>query len=368
MFRISIALAAGLGLAVGYAAPAHACGVKLTLKSPRIRREMRRSANPTHILLVGAPPRRFARDLEHEGHKVEIARTPNSAQRKSYGLVIADPSEYRAAKQAYPHTRVIRRSDNGRADLARVERVLRRSPTISEPTRTAIASRDKRQPIAAGPAAEARRSAGPVRAAGHGTPATPASANNTGLGQPSATGGNNGASAQPAASNANADNSATPASNNSSAGNSTADNGAKKPPEVAMNAKPAHRPSKPIAPPHRAEEHHHHHATSGKVSFTGEIFFATNSSHLNHRSRRGLRHDASWLKAHSDVSITVEGHTDASGPADYNMALSQRRAESARDFLVKQGIDASRIHLVALGEEQPKYDSAAKNRRVAIKR
>ncbi|MDQ3299475.1 MAG: OmpA family protein [Myxococcota bacterium] len=64
----------------------------------------------------------------------------------------------------------------------------------------------------------------------------------------------------------------------------------------------------------------------------------------------------------------MEGHTDSSGDDAYNTFLSQKRAEAVRDYLVREGIDASRMEIVAHGESQPKYGDGAdpRNRRVAI--
>lgn len=59
------------------------------------------------------------------------------------------------------------------------------------------------------------------------------------------------------------------------------------------------------------------------------------------------------LRANPDVKIRVAGHTDSTGPADYNMGLSLRRAESVRDYLVSQGISITRLSVLGKGEEQP---------------
>ena len=80
---------------------------------------------------------------------------------------------------------------------------------------------------------------------------------------------------------------------------------------------------------------------------------------------------AEKLKANPDFKMTVEGHCDERGTIDYNLALGQRRADSAKKYLVSAGIDASRLTTVSYGEERPadagQDESAwAKNRRAAF--
>ena len=80
---------------------------------------------------------------------------------------------------------------------------------------------------------------------------------------------------------------------------------------------------------------------------------------------------AETLLRNPEVEVRVEGHTDATGPAAYHLALSRRRAEAVRDALVEGGVEASRLSVAALGEEQPiaSNDTAegrAINRRVQL--
>jgi len=78
------------------------------------------------------------------------------------------------------------------------------------------------------------------------------------------------------------------------------------------------------------------------------------------------------LKQEGPMSVIVEGHTDSIGSEQYNMRLSRRRAETVRNYLVKQGIAASRITAVGLGESKPVASNAtpdgrAQNRRVELR-
>ncbi|HLR17531.1 MAG TPA: OmpA family protein [Alcanivoracaceae bacterium] len=82
-----------------------------------------------------------------------------------------------------------------------------------------------------------------------------------------------------------------------------------------------------------------------------------------------LRAAARFLNANPNTSITLEGHTCNMGPEEYNQALSERRAENAKQFLVEQGVDASRITTIGKGESEPVADNSTRegrerNRRV----
>ena len=82
-----------------------------------------------------------------------------------------------------------------------------------------------------------------------------------------------------------------------------------------------------------------------------------------------LKRKAEWMRNNPNVSVIVEGHTDSRGTVAYNIALGERRAESAMSFLVDLGIPASRLNSVSYGKEKPvdsgqNESSWAKNRRV----
>jgi len=83
------------------------------------------------------------------------------------------------------------------------------------------------------------------------------------------------------------------------------------------------------------------------------VHFAFNKSDISHESKEVLHKQAEWLKKHSSVKATVEGHCDDRGTREYNLALGERRAEAVRKFLVHQGIDASRLDTISYGKEKP---------------
>jgi peptidoglycan-associated lipoprotein len=62
---------------------------------------------------------------------------------------------------------------------------------------------------------------------------------------------------------------------------------------------------------------------------------------------------AAWLREHSDVRVLIEGHCDNRGSNEYNLALGDRRANSARDYLVRSGVQPSRFTTISYGEERP---------------
>lgn len=83
------------------------------------------------------------------------------------------------------------------------------------------------------------------------------------------------------------------------------------------------------------------------------VFFAFNQSDISHESRGKLHNQAEWLKKHSSVKATIEGHCDDRGTREYNLALGERRAEAVRKFLVGQGIEANRLETISYGKEKP---------------
>jgi len=103
------------------------------------------------------------------------------------------------------------------------------------------------------------------------------------------------------------------------------------------------------------------------------VFFATNETVLTTASRETLRKQAAWLRKNSDINIVLEGHADERGTREYNLALGERRANSAKDYLMTYGISSDRISVLSYGKEKP-VDSGSnplawsKNRRsVSVK-
>ena len=98
------------------------------------------------------------------------------------------------------------------------------------------------------------------------------------------------------------------------------------------------------------------------------VFFALDSDEISPEAQKTLDEDAAVLKKYATWTITIEGHCDERGTAEYNLALGERRAVAARAYLVSAGISADRVRTVSYGKEfpfDPGHDEAAyaKNRR-----
>ena len=108
-----------------------------------------------------------------------------------------------------------------------------------------------------------------------------------------------------------------------------------------------------------------------EVGFSGEmkmVHFDYDKYMLSPAAREILKNNAEWIKQHPKVSVQVEGHCDARGTEEYNIALGQKRAESVRKYLVDLGVVPGKLTTVSYGEDKPIVKSEAeeawaKNRR-----
>ncbi len=101
------------------------------------------------------------------------------------------------------------------------------------------------------------------------------------------------------------------------------------------------------------------------------VYFDTSKSTVKGTSATTLDKLAGIFKEYPNSSVLVEGHTDSAGPDDYNMKLSEQRAQSVTEYLITKGIDGSRFSTKWYGENQPKGDNTTKegkatNRRVEL--
>ena len=83
------------------------------------------------------------------------------------------------------------------------------------------------------------------------------------------------------------------------------------------------------------------------------VFFATNESILTTRSRDTLRKQAAWLRKNPSINVVLEGHADERGTREYNLALGERRANAAKDYLMTYGVSSDRISVISYGKERP---------------
>ena len=85
----------------------------------------------------------------------------------------------------------------------------------------------------------------------------------------------------------------------------------------------------------------------------GDVFFELDKSDLSAEGRSNLQRDADWMKKWTRTVVTLEGHCDSRGSSEYNLALGDRRANAAKEYLVSLGIPGSRLTVVSKGKEQP---------------
>jgi outer membrane protein OmpA-like peptidoglycan-associated protein len=103
-----------------------------------------------------------------------------------------------------------------------------------------------------------------------------------------------------------------------------------------------------------------------QATFDSSVFFDFDSAKLKPGGRRELERVAEVLNKYRKTTIRVEGHTDKTGPEEYNQKLSERRAQAVQKALIQMGVIEERIKAVGYGETQPVSSDPARNRRVEI--
>ena len=98
------------------------------------------------------------------------------------------------------------------------------------------------------------------------------------------------------------------------------------------------------------------------------VFFDLDAFSLDDSDRRTLDAQATWLARYPNVNVTIEGHADERGTREYNLALGDRRANAARDYLQSRGVAPNRMQTISWGKERPAVegsneDAWAQNRR-----
>src|SRR6476659_3165779 len=148
----------------------------------------------------------------------------------------------------------------------------------------------------------------------------------------------------------------------------------KKAPPVARPAPPPPTSTAPATPPAPPEPVRDDAIASASLDDLNRnsplkpVFYELDKSELSPAGQKVLDENATVLKRYPAWAITIEGHCDERGTAEYNLALGERRAVAARAYLVAQGISADRLRIVSYGKEfpfDPGHDESAfaKNRR-----
>jgi peptidoglycan-associated lipoprotein len=129
------------------------------------------------------------------------------------------------------------------------------------------------------------------------------------------------------------------------------------PPPTTPPAPPAPAPPPPApAPAPPTEDELFAKMTLDELNAKGvlaDVFFAYDSVDLGPEARAVLQKNSDFLKKRTSTKVLVEGHADSRGTNEYNLALGERRAGAARDYIVSLGIPVDRVTIVSKGEEQP---------------
>jgi peptidoglycan-associated lipoprotein len=133
------------------------------------------------------------------------------------------------------------------------------------------------------------------------------------------------------------------------------------PPPPAAPAPPPPPPPPPPpaaapAPPALTEEQIFQRKTLDQLNAErplGDVFFDYDMSEIRSDARAPLQTNADWMKKWTSTQVTIEGHADSRGSAEYNLALGNRRANVVKEYLVSLGVPATRLTVVSKGKEAP---------------
>jgi peptidoglycan-associated lipoprotein len=89
------------------------------------------------------------------------------------------------------------------------------------------------------------------------------------------------------------------------------------------------------------------------INVGDRVFFSFDKSVITASAEKTLKRQAAWMRKHSTVTVTIEGHADERGTREYNLALGERRAVSVKNFLAALGVESRRIATISYGKERP---------------
>ncbi|MCI0699094.1 peptidoglycan-associated lipoprotein Pal [candidate division KSB1 bacterium] len=133
------------------------------------------------------------------------------------------------------------------------------------------------------------------------------------------------------------------------------------------------REPEPVAPPEPQPETRAVEESPAVPFVLQNVYFDFDKYDLTSEALQTLADNARVLKAYPDARIAIEGHCDERGTVEYNLALGDKRAKAAKDYLVSLGVDASQISTISYGKEQPldpshTEEAWARNRRAEFER
>jgi len=126
-----------------------------------------------------------------------------------------------------------------------------------------------------------------------------------------------------------------------------------KAPKNADSARPAPVATTEVRPPAASPTDVGAPATSDASKYLKDTFYDYDAATLREDARTALAADAEWLKDHPGAKIVIEGHCDERGTDEYNLALGDRRANAAKEYLQALGIDEGRFKTVSYGRARP---------------
>lgn len=110
---------------------------------------------------------------------------------------------------------------------------------------------------------------------------------------------------------------------------------------------------------------------AGSRISNNDVLFDTDKSDLRPQARATIESWAGWMRGNPSSTVTIEGHADERGTREYNLALGDRRAQAAKNYLVALGVSPNRVRTISYGKERPAADGHseqawAQNRRSAL--
>lgn len=358
---------------VGPHQTAEACGLKLSVKTSKVKRPVKPSENPSRILILGPAPSKVRSMLSSAGHQVENAKKTQPVRGKDFQLIlVANKTMEAEAQRTWPDAKVMQMRSSPRRNLASVERELRRAPTNRRVRDTPVRTKDQAgdivaagpdRPVAASPRAEVKpaKPAEPVKAA---EPAKPAPRPAVAMApkprkvEPKAAPE---PVPQPKPAAAEPVKAAAPAAADRPVAKTAPTELAiaRRTIPTAMTTRVAPRKMKPTRKPGK---------TIKASSVPKYVFFSVASHRVRSRDRRRLARAIRYLNQNEGSSINLTGHADSRGPSEFNLDLGQQRADAVRKYLMDKGVDESRIQAISTGEEQQPFNpgTSYKNRCVTI--